>query len=493
MKHALVLVALAALTSCFADRAELLAGKACDAEGSCASGYTCVDGLCLLDDDVPQTFDAGPSCDDGEARCFGDVPQTCDLGVFVDGNACPFVCVDGACAGSCRPGDASCVGRERVVCNEDGEYPASGALCDFTCSNGVCEGACVPDAQRCNGLVPESCDSGGIWVPGTACPYVCVDGACAGSCRPGDATCNARERLVCGDDGEFPASGTLCDFTCTNGVCEGACVPDTQRCNGLVPETCDASGLWVPATTCSGYCIEGACVACEPSTKRCAGDELQTCSAEGAWDGAIQTCEFLCNGVTLQCDGNCEPGHQACVGAVLETCPAGFLQQTTCDYVCNATSFECDGTCTPSDVGCNGDTPTLCSGAGAFEDQTPCGGGTPFCDDGGCVAPVIEGYATPFTVRSADSSASFVVARRVPLTTGTRAVKLGIYVRSSPGAEAVLGLYADGGGFPGNRLALTAPTVMVSGSQELPLLSEVAISGAEVWVAVTFSGTTGIG
>ncbi len=298
---------------------------------------------------------------------------------------------------------------------------------------------------------------------------------------------------MCGDDGEYPASGTPCDFTCVNGECVGACVPDTQRCNGLVPETCDSGGQWVPATACAGYCIDGACVACEPTTRRCAGDELQTCSGAGAWDGAVDVCEFICNDVSKTCDGNCEPGHEACNGAVLETCPAGFLQQTTCDYVCNATSFECDGTCTPSDVGCNGDTPTLCSAAGAFEDQTPCGGGTPFCDDGGCVAPVIEGFATPFTARSAVLSHSYVVARRVPLTTGTRAVKLGVYVHTNPGATAVLGLYSDGGGFPATRLATTAPTVMVSGSQELPLLAEAALGGAAAWVVVTFSADTGLG
>ena len=407
-----------------------------------------------------------------------------DRALLLAGKACDE---EGACADGYVCRDDLCIPQAQAAAQDPpdaGSDPSdAGVIIDAGPS-------CVESARRCAGNTPQVC-TGGEYLDENPCPNVCVDGVCAGSCAPGDTVCVGRERFVCDEHGSYPATGTQCEFACASGECVGSCVPDTRRCDALVPETCDAAGAYVAGAACGSFCLDGACVDCEPGTKRCNGVQLETCSQTGAYDD-IETCDYICDAAVPACAGTCTPGFEACAGTVLQQCPGGTLTETPCTFVCNPSTFQCDGECVPDAVGCSGDTPTLCGDDGYFASLAPCNGGTPFCDDGGCVAAVLEGFPNAFT-RDAPISAHYLIARRIPLTTGTRAVKAGIDVRAGAGSHMVAGVYTDAGGIPGNLLAATASTVTVLGAQEIPLASEANLSGAAVWLVVTFDASTSVG
>jgi hypothetical protein len=81
--------------------------------------------------------DAGPpdvtpdvpprQCTAPAKRCVGLVPQTCDTaGAWQSAQACPFLCVAGACAGVCAPGSNQCVGGDLQTCDAGGAWQSTG-------------------------------------------------------------------------------------------------------------------------------------------------------------------------------------------------------------------------------------------------------------------------------------------------------------------------------------------------------------------------------
>ena len=469
MRRAALLLILAAATACLGERSQLLAGKACDDEDACADGFVCRDRVC-----IPEGQAAAQGVPDGGS-------DTSDGGRDAGSEEADDSGVDEPEDGGPDAGDGDAGGDPLA---DGGATPDAGVIADAG-------PACLEGERRCSGPVPQMCTDG-EFLDENPCPNVCIDGECAGSCDPGDTVCSGRERFVCDQTGNYPSTGSVCEFACASGECVGSCVPATHRCNALVPETCDVAGDWVAAAPCASFCLDGACVDCEPDTQRCSGLQLQTCSAEGGYDGAVETCPYICDPAGPACAGNCTPGFEACAGNVLQQCPSGTLTETPCTYVCNSSSLECAGECIPNDRTCSGDTPRLCGANGYFASQAPCAGGTPFCSGGNCVAPVVEGFPIAFT-RDAAVSANYLIARRIPLTLGRRAVRIGIDVRSGAGSHLVAGVYTDAGGIPGNRLASTASTVTQAGAQELPLLSEADLGGVAVWIVFTFDAGTSVG
>ena len=129
---------------------------------------------------------------------------------------------------------------------------------------------CASGAVRCSGLQPQTC-VGGTWLGnGAACSAACLGGACV------------------------------------------ACVPGSHSCaSATQPQTCSASGSWVPSATCSGatpLCSNGSCSAiCCQFAGGTAAISCDYADAGAAW---------LCTGAqTYSCtqQGNCNPG-MTCYG-----------------------------------------------------------------------------------------------------------------------------------------------------------------------------------
>jgi hypothetical protein len=85
---------------------------------------------------------------DGTVRCSGLVAQKCIAGTFVDSEACPTGCTDGACT-LCSGGTGTCNGETSHACSADGSGfvdidcdPLLGLTCDADV--GVCSGTCAP-------------------------------------------------------------------------------------------------------------------------------------------------------------------------------------------------------------------------------------------------------------------------------------------------------------------------------------------------------------
>ena len=158
--------------------------------GTCESGSSCLSGTCKLD------------CPAGQHDCGGQcVDTTTTLQCGASCESCPDTpfgvpeCVNGACAVSCDPGYAPCVGCVPLQCvpcgGQDGPCCAEGCHPGLSCFGGVCGCGgkyqlCCNDDSCADGLVcTESgyCSSGGAGEPcneDLSCQkgYECTGEAC---------------------------------------------------------------------------------------------------------------------------------------------------------------------------------------------------------------------------------------------------------------------------------------------------------------------------
>jgi hypothetical protein len=229
----------------------------------------------------------------------------------------------------CTPGDRKCdtTTNAPMSCDDNGTWQ-TGSPCDHVCVDGACAGACTPGQGDCIGNIPEACNPSGQWQTGTACRYLCADGGCTGMCTPGDRKCGDNgARLSCDSTGTWQTAET-CRYVCQDGLCTGVCTPGDSDCNGNTPETCDTTGTWqLAATPCMYVCSKGACAGgCTPGDHQCANNVLQTCTTAGVWQDTT-TCQYVC--AQKQCGGQCVPTNQQCVNGQLQVCGSDGMWQTT--------------------------------------------------------------------------------------------------------------------------------------------------------------------
>jgi hypothetical protein len=169
-------------------------------------------------------------------------------------------------------------------------------------------------------------------------------GSSSGSADVGSASEEASESGSENSDGGGSSSGgdDGGSGTCTPGATQ--CTSDTQV------ETCNTSGQWGAATTCSFVCtgyMGGNCGGvCTPNTTQCTSDtQVETCSASGQW-GTATTCTYACvgadggvagddGGAGGNCGGVCVPGATQCnnnpPAEAVETCASnGTLVSVAC-------------------------------------------------------------------------------------------------------------------------------------------------------------------
>jgi hypothetical protein len=251
------------------------AAGACGADGgsagiSCATGLTCVGGVCLA------------VCIPGQIMCGG----TC-----IDPSTSNAYC--GATAGctgaiACAPG---------TVC--------TGSVCKTSCNPGqiVCGGTCVDPGTNltfCGATSDCTAASAGIHCPSGD---VCTDGVCQVTCNPSFVDCNGTcidpgsNTTYCGASADCatPNEGITClaGYVCSSGICALRCQAGLVNCNGVCvnpltdPDYCGAN------STCAN-CLVGQC--------SCMAGDVCTGGGEG---GAASTCQVSCLGTEVECNGRC--------------------------------------------------------------------------------------------------------------------------------------------------------------------------------------------
>jgi hypothetical protein len=118
-------------------------------------------------------------------------------------------------------------------------------------------------------------------------------------------------------------------------------------------------------------------------------------SATGGSDGAASTCQLdsACPESGVQAvQPSCVPGSLDCQDANLRTCdPMGFWEVTRkCPDLCRAGA--CVGVCIPGTLGCRYDISVSerCSDDGTWVEIETCGGSTPTCFEGKCMAACLQ-------------------------------------------------------------------------------------------------------
>jgi hypothetical protein len=283
-----------------------------------------------------------------EPRAFASVLAAASVAVAAAvGLGCSGATVTGGGTVSVDAGSAP------LPCGSATECPAPANPCEVAvCVGGFCGGTAAPAGTR----VPDSVQS-------------------RGDCK----------KLSCGEGGAFATAADTTDLPeddgnpCTAESCDG---PNPTHPNKAAGATC-ASGD-AGAGVCNG---SGVCGECTPGSVQCAGNTPRTCEANGTWKNGTP-CPFVCSGAG-QCTGVCTPGAQDCQGKQPRTCNAAGQWENTgsvCPNVC--TAGACTGVCTPGATQCSGNTPQSCNASGQWVSGTACGGTTPACSAGTCVAPL---------------------------------------------------------------------------------------------------------
>jgi len=330
----------------------------CSPDETCASGYTCVAGLCQPDGWSPDTTDGDTATGDAVADVVADAGDTAVLDTAPEDTTTEDTGPDDTAVADTAVEDTS---------DADGDAGGDG------CSTEICDGL----DNDCDG----DTDEGFTW-EGIAVGEVC-DGT--GACGDGVVEC---------------VSGRTDAATCSTN-------PDGTEAEGS-DEICDALD-----NDCDGELNEGLGVADSPCKKLgvCAtglADVVATCDAEGVWRcdygdvaGYEDEVELSCDGFDNDCDGGTDDefavgtgcdGDDAndCLDGVVK-CDPGDTSLTYCDEsgaqaqveVCDGFDNDCDGQTDEDFKAGDDNTVTLTAAAYAGDDGKTLGMS---CGAGACVA-----------------------------------------------------------------------------------------------------------
>ncbi|MEZ4221054.1 MAG: hypothetical protein R3B13_08995 [Polyangiaceae bacterium] len=133
------------------------------------------------------------SCTLGEKKCNGSTPQTCGVTGWTSSPDCEFICDQGQCVGTCKPGDS-----------------------------------------RCTLEWVEKCDAKGSWQKPTSCEFGCdaATNDCKTGCSAGEFNCYGNEIRQCqpGPPSQWVATGTTC-----NAFSGQTCDAQTGTCKSVTP------------------------------------------------------------------------------------------------------------------------------------------------------------------------------------------------------------------------------------------------------------------
>jgi len=90
-------------------------------------------------------------------------------------------------------------------------------------------------------------------------------------CTPGDIRCTDDKggTQTCDESGDWVAALTCSNQTCVAGKCEGVCGPGQTQCSGNGLQTCDGTGNFGAAVACADACCGNACVDTKTDANHC--------------------------------------------------------------------------------------------------------------------------------------------------------------------------------------------------------------------------------
>ncbi|MBI2393881.1 MAG: hypothetical protein HYV09_30190, partial [Deltaproteobacteria bacterium] len=196
---------------------------------------------------------------------------------------------------------------------------------------------------------------------------VCSAGTCATSCISGTSLCTyGKCHDLQSDNANCGTCGTTCPAgkVCSAGTCATSCISGTSlctdgKCHDLQTDNANCG-------TCGTVCAAG---------KVCSGG----------------TCSTTCGAGLSLCSGACtntrhDPTNCSATGACGTSCPSGASSTAvcasgTCSLLCTGGKNNCDGNATN---GCESDPKSDVNNCGFCGNK--CGGTTPYCSSGVCVA-----------------------------------------------------------------------------------------------------------
>jgi hypothetical protein len=374
----------------------------CGATFACASGSTCIEGLCQAAEAGASASDAAPdaaavSCPDG--GCPSSTPS---------GYSCPF----GSCNGSTT---SQCAGGGGCYCAADDEC-LSGKCVSVAGENDLsCDGNCTGTGSR-DGFNCELA-SPGIPLPGGAIVYSCpTDSGFAGT----QLTCEASHtNCYCTANSQCPSSQCIADpadnGNCSGaGPCSGAGTPDYRGCAPPVALSAGCNGIGYSVSCSIGTCsvinfdpiVTGVCLC--TNDDQCDSGKCVSVSGLG---GNSTECGSSCTGSGPADEHSCElaPSSVPCTNSAGTGCtttltPAPVLDNSGTACLCVADSAcssrkcvdaneQCTGTCTGSGTADN----EACETANATPDAWSCPVGN--CDtvsspSGTCTAAGVPCWCT---------------------------------------------------------------------------------------------------
>ena len=103
------------------------------------------------------------------------------------------------------------------------------------------------------------------------------------SAHPQRRLCSANAVETCSSSGQFDTGADCTNQACVDGTCTGVCTPGTKTCDALIPQTCNAKGVWLNATANGAHNVCSVGVrsgTCKPGAKKCNGQN-NTCDSGG--------------------------------------------------------------------------------------------------------------------------------------------------------------------------------------------------------------------
>jgi formylglycine-generating enzyme required for sulfatase activity len=340
-------------------------------------------------DGADPTRGTSDSLDDGHTgpvscRAAAECPppsNPCEVAVCV-GNLCTGT---PAPAGTLVPESNQITGDcKRLSCGDSGTFATAADPSDLPVDDG---NACIQKA--CDGPNPVLSEApvGALCALAEGEEGVCNGVGGCGICRPGEGRCAGNVPETCNASGNW-VPGSACPLVCEGaGLCGGVCLPGARDCQGTQPRLCNDSGQWVAdGAACPYLCSGGTCSgSCTPGSLQCSDRIPESCDASGEWQ-ATDPCPFACAGG--QCTGLCVPGTGRCQGASVQSCgPSGqWVTTSTCPFVCQGD--VCGGLCVPGTKRCVGRTSQACDEDGQWVDAQTC---TYACSLGDCTGICVPG------------------------------------------------------------------------------------------------------
>ena len=363
---------------------------ACTSDTTCATGYYCTGGACVLKLTYGAVCSAASQCQSGYCSDGYCCTQACAGGCDVCA-ASLGASANGSCTQVAGAGSPSC---SPYVCKAATSACPTSCTLEADCIAGdYCSTAHTCLAKKANAL---ACTAANECVSGLCADGYCCDGACGGGC---DRCDNAGQVGHCsavpaGNPGYAPACGVyVCDgasASCPTSCATSANCASTSYCSGgaCIAKQANGTGCSATAQCSSGNCVEGVCcnTACAGACDACTvayGAATNGVCALVTGAGNPSCAPFVCGGASAACPSSCATdagctSDRYCGGG---TCVPKLAQGSVCTAGNQCTTGACaDGFCCGS--ACSGACDTCSAASGASANGTctnVAGAGTPAC------------------------------------------------------------------------------------------------------------------